>query len=316
MIITLRIFILLALPVAALGGDGVTLPMVYHKDKLIVRVKTIQGDTLHFLFDTGSRDLLLDSAIAVKYQLINDKSSTVTAPFAKNIYLPAKVFKRKQLFADSLLNHLFRRGEAVNMSRLNIPSDIKIDGFIGISDSMKKTHSVLIDFVKNMIAIGCNEDGIAPFPVHHSVDMLYSDDGFASQRSKYSRIFPGGKLKLFYKGGHTIATNLIFDTGCHWEIALVTTLPSDSVLVYQYTSRKKPPIKYHDKRENVDYWMADSMMVGGKIVQKNIQTVYLKRFYDDTFGYNPVGVLLGAPFFKRYRQVYFNFPARRVDFVR
>lgn len=79
---------------------------------------------------------------------------------------------------------------------------------------------------------------------------------------------------------------------------------------------KKALPNYHDEQENVDYWIADSIIISDKITVKKVKTVYIKSYSNYTFGDLQIGVLLGAPFFKRFKQVYFNFPAKRIDFVK
>jgi len=310
--ISFLLFCVFTLTVSA--QHKLTLPIIYHKDKIFVTLQTTQNDTLHFMFDTGSRDLLVDSAVAAKYHFTDKKSNNVVVPFARNIYLNGQAFYKKNLFTDTLLNGLYPWGKAVNLARLDLSSDIKIDGIIGISEHLEN-HTVLIDFVNNTLTIASSVINSNLKNISHSVTMLYSDDGSESKRSELFRVFPANKFNGYYKGGHTINTNLIFDTGCHWETAIVTIFDSDSLFTNKDIHNKRKPTKYHDKKEKIDYWIADSITIANKITLKNIKTVYLKAYSGPTFGNLSVGILLGAPFFKRYKQVYFNFPAKRIDFV-
>lgn len=221
-------FLFLTPFVATFCRNEVTLPMLYHKDKLILQITTVQNDTLHFLFDTGSRDLLIDSSIAAKYQLISDKSRNTMVPFANNIILPGKTFFKKKIFSDTLLNSYYPWGTAVNMANLNIPSHIKIDGIIGISEDLEN-HSVLMDFANNTLFIADSSTNYNLPTISKSVKMLYSDDGCESSRSKFSKVRPASKFRGHYKKGAVIETNLIFDTGCHWETAFVSTFTLDDV---------------------------------------------------------------------------------------
>lgn len=308
-------FLFTVIALATNAQPSISLPLFYHKDKIFVRIPTVQHDTLHFLFDTGSRDMFVDSAIAAKYQLTDEMDNKKTLfAFAKNIYLPGKFFYKQALFSDTILNGLYPRGKSVNLSKLKLSSDIKIDGIIGISEAIEK-YIVQIDFATNTLTMA---DSTAPYRIkknYYSVEMLYSDDGFETKSSKYSRSLPASKFLGHYSGGHFIETNLIFDTGCHWETALVTNLSIDSVYAHKGNRSRKIPTKYHDKKENIDYLIADSIAIAGKIIIKKVKSIYLKSYSSDAFGSLPIGILIGAPFFKRYKQVYFNFPAKRIDFV-
>jgi hypothetical protein len=309
-------FLFAVIALTSHAQQAISLPLLYHKDKIFVCIPTLQGDTLHFMFDTGSRDMFVDSAVAVKYQLINEKSSNSLFAFAKNIYLPGKFFRKQGLFSDTILNKLYPLGQSVNLSKLKLSSDIKIDGILGISPAMEK-HTIRIDFANNIVTIADSTTHFDIKKTHHSVDMLYSDNGFETKRSAFSKIIPAGKFLGYYGSGYFIETNLIFDTGCHWEAAIITLLPLDSVYTHKPARRNsKIPHKYYDKQENIDYLMANSLSIAGQIIVKKVKTVYLKSYLGDAFGSLPSGILIGAPFFKRFKQVYFNFPAKRIDFVK
>lgn len=309
-------FLFAVIALTSHAQQAISLPLLYHKDKIFVCIPTLQGDTLHFMFDTGSRDMFVDSAVAVKNQLVDTKKDDGLFGFAKNIYLTGKFFNEKNLFSEATLNRLYPLGKSVNLSKLKLESDIKIDGILGISPAMEK-HIIRIDFVDNTVTIADSTTSFDIKKTHHSVDMLYSDNGFETKRSASSKLIPAGKFLGFYGSGYFIKTNLIFDTGCHWEAAITTLLPLDSVYTRKPASRSsKIPHKYYDKQENVDYLMADSLLIAGKITIKKVKTVYLKSYLGDAFGSLPIGILLGAPFFKRFKQVYFNFPDKRIDFVK
>lgn len=309
-------FLFVVIAFTSNAQHAISLPLLYHKDKIFVCIPTLQGDTLHFMFDTGSRDMFVDSAVAVKYQLTNEKSSTTMFAFAKNIYLPGKFFNEKILFADTTLNRLYSLGKSVNLSKLKLSSDIKIDGILGISPAIEK-YILRIDFVNKTATIADSTSRFSINKIHHSVDMLYSDNGFETKRSASSKLIPSSKFLGYYGSGYFIETNLLFDTGCHWEAAIVTQLPLDSVYARQPARHSsKMPHKYYDKQENIYYLMADSLSIAGKITVKKVKTAYLKSYFGDTFGSLPMGIFVGAPFFKRFKQVYFNFPAKRIDFVK
>jgi hypothetical protein len=203
----------------------------------------------------------------------------------------------------------------VNFSRLGLSSDIKIDGIIGISDAMEKKHVVLLDFANNILAIADSSTRYDSKAIRHSVKMLYSDDGCESIRSRFTEMLPASKFRGHYKWGNVIETNVFFDIGCHWETVFLSIFAIDAVFNPKHLPGKKVPPRYHDPQEKVDYWIADSIIIAGKIAVKKVKSVYIKTRHNLMFGDLPVGVLLGAPFFKRFKQVYFNFPARRVDFV-
>jgi hypothetical protein len=300
----------------AVQAHGTTLRMLYHKDKIVVQAISRLNDTLHFLFDSGSSGILLDSAVADKHGLIPKKEYNTTVPFIKGLYVRGITFQNNNLFMEPVLNRIFDWGQAIDIQKVAIPSDIKIDGFWGPNQTMEQ-FTVLLDFSKGRLSFADSSQSYKLPPNSQSIGMMYTDEGHPSILSKYGRNILSNKVQLYHQTGHRINTHLLFDTGCHWEAVIVTAKSIDSVFINSLPhGQLKKPTKYFDKKEKVFYWMADSLVIANAIMLKKVKTYYLKTFSMTTFGSLDTYIFIGAPFFKRYRQVYFNFPARRVDFVR
>ena len=293
--------------------SAIKLNCVYVDNRIILEIQSSKGKTLNFLFDTGSNDFLVDSAVAFEYNLCNSGSKKFGASFP-NGQVRGKFFSSSKLFKNDSLNALYSYGVAIKISQQNIGSRIKIDGIIGVNRAIEKLVT-MIDFEDNTFEI------LTSIPVNTSknsfqIGLIYTDNGYGAGLSEYYKKLSATRAKFYISNEVFINTNISIDTGSNIDFVLLTSQNIDSLI-----KKINKPYESINKKQSLgnnlttEYkFKADSIVVDNLILKKDI-TMNLTpadKMINISFGSLKTFGLIGAPFLKQYKRVFFDYPAQRL----
>ena len=287
----------------------------YVKDRIILTVETNKNDKINLLFDSASNDFLLDSAIAAKYDLIDLDTAPMKMSFVNGTSVFRK-FTNKSLFKDTLLNKAYVFGKALRLKAMQEGLPIQINGVIGINPYLEK-YVIGLNFEKEQLEISDKD------PTYDkktfSSELIFSDSDYGNQLSQYSHKLAAIKVRYILSNNVVINANALFDTGCNINFVVNSSSNIDSLL----EAAKKAvtivikKVSLGNDELKIYKIVADSVVLNGEKSYNN-SLIYFTKIPDNRmpeFGDAKSSGLIGAPFLKKFKEVLFDFPKKKVFFI-
>ncbi|MBS1729159.1 MAG: aspartyl protease family protein [Bacteroidetes bacterium] len=247
-----------------------------------------KDDTLHFVFDTGSGGISLDSATTDKLKIPRVKSDKIVKGIAGNIQVDFAYDHTLHFYGLSVEHLDFHIN---NYDILTASYGIRIDGIIGYS--FLRRYIVMINYDKHMMDI-------------YSPGALDYPKGGYVLKPQFSTL---ARLDVNIQDNNRILTKYYFDTGAGLCMLLSEDLVQDSAL---FKKRRK-------------FYPTQAEGLGGK---KTMYLTYIKdikvgpyRFkdvpvyvFDDTYkvtSYPQTGGLIGNDILRRFN-IILNYPKQEI----
>jgi len=273
-----------------IAQEKLTFPIRLCNNRIIIDYLH-KNDTIHLIFDSGSTANLIDYNSS---ELLNIKS------FNQNNYIDYGINKLKTSIGETNDKVLFGKVWNVLDKNYYLKGICDFSGIVGVSNIFSK-YVVEINFNDKEINFNTSKQ-IKPIS-NFTKKIKLNDPTIGNETSATSYI------KGLYSVTGNIKTNdttidkvqFLIDTGSQFEIALILT---DSSLIKKYSEGKKEYSSEFEGKKVVDYttikYCIDSTNYNFK---SEVLMFYTKPSIFNIFGRSKVGVLLGTPYFSKYKSV-------------
>lgn len=260
------------------------------KNRIVIKVETDNG-ILNLLFDTGSNLSNLDSTIASRLNL----------PFLSETYIPTpagsiKAYNTKFHLFDGYNLSWVSTSMSYQSKSLNYP----IHGLLGVKDILQK-EMIDIDFENRKIHFGNSSSKLIDsfYPI-----FLTNANRSVSALGIAFGPFPAIEGNLSFGNNKSIGINLVIDTGCHYDFALISR---DSSIFKSYVNKSEDYFLLSGEKRLLAFGNA---CVSGKI---KIGCGNKPFFYDPSvfYIYNSESIgLIGVPTLKKCKRIIINWPEK------
>ena len=267
-----------------------TFDFIIVENNIVVKVETDNG-ILNLLFDTGSNLSILDSTVASHLNLPFLSETYMPTPVARSI----KVYNTEFHLFDEYNLHWVITSMSYQAKSLNYP----IHGLFGVKNVLKK-EIIDIDFENHKIHIG--NPSLMLINSFYSINLINVNRSVSGLGIAFGPL-PGIRGSMAFGNNKSIAINLVIDTGCHYDFALIS---QDSLLV-----------KFANKRE--DYFLMNgvkTLLSFGKVCVSSkikISCGYKPFFYNPTLSVKYMSEsigLIGIPTLKKCKRIIINWPEK------
>jgi len=285
------IIFLMAIDNVAFASYKQTFAFTLVENRIVIKVETNNG-ILNLLFDTGSDLSILDSI----------KASQLKLPFLTKTHLKTPAGKIVGYWTKfSLFNQYNMSWITTSLSYQTISLNYPIHGLLGVKGILQK-EIIDIDFENQKIHIYNPNQKL-----QKKYNPIYLINGNRSQDFGIGSFFsflPAVEGNISFKDNHSKKIDLIIDTGCQYDFALIS---QDSLIFKLYAN------------EHSDYFLLNGKKVlihfGNAYICNNHAKCceYIPFFYDPNlfkiYRNESIG-LIGIPILKKYKRIIINWPGK------
>jgi TM2 domain-containing membrane protein YozV len=262
-------------------------------DNIIIIEYYINNQKFNLLFDTRSDITILDSAKAENARLIVQVKPHLLSLLTSNII----VYDIYNEFNEFPVLVASSKGF----------HKLPFDGVLGASKIMLE-NTIEIDFVKNRITI---VDSIPQLEKNLSnyLKLMMLDSKNDSPKKNYMGVIPSITGKIFTNDS-IIQTAFIINTGCRMETVI---LISDSLLIRKISDKKRSYSNIFSEKKIVDFCKINYQLDNNN--KKYNSQSYIFQYNSgpfSTIGYKSIGVLLGVPFYKKFKSIIIDWPEKKL----
>jgi hypothetical protein len=274
----------------AFSNSQQTFDFTLVKNRIVMKVETDNG-ILNLLFDTGSSLSILDSTIA----------SHLNLPFASETLIPTtagsvKAYNTKfNLFDEYNLSWVLASMSYQSKS-LNYP----IHGLLGVKNILKK-EMIDIDFENQKIHFGNSSSKL--INSFYPISLINANRSVSGLGIAFGP-FPAIDGNLSFGKNRSIGIDLVIDTGCHYDFALIT---QDSLIIKSSANKTEDYFLMNGDKRLLNF--------GNACISSKIKIVcgYKPIFYDprtiNIYNSESIG-LIGIPTLKKCKRIIINWPEK------
>lgn|GEM_PF-3812171 len=299
----------------AFSALPVLLPFKCIDNRIIVRVATSKGDTLNFLFDTGSDIFLIDSASVADHGLAKHYEGKIPIPLLAGTLLQGTVFQNQSMFRDPGINLIYNTLIAIDAKKIPNMPGIPIHGIMGVNHFMQR-YIIRIDFESQTIGLVDGNEAILNEKKTLVIPMIYTDKDHETHLSKYARLLPATLARVYISRGNLITTNALFDTGIRFDFLLFTCLQTDSLLRCWGKSNAydSTPDSAFTIEKGRYAFTGDSLKIGGNIFETTTSIQLAQTSVPGLVDFGDLQTVLdiGVAYLKKYKTIDFDYPGKRI----
>ena len=256
------------------------------ENRIIVEVG-VNNETLHFIFDTGADDSVIDSSKASKmgYHALSPTFMPTAAGSIRAYQTDFKLLKEYKLYWLT-----------TSCQYLSTTLKCQIDGLLGVKKILLK-EMIDIDFENLKIRIGHTDE---------KLNKILLKDGNKAQGSDFGGAFsslPSFEGNMTFKDHQTKKFDFIIDTGCHFDFVLFT---QDSLFIKANTEKPQDYFLFDGRKAAVRFGRVGTKgrRPGGRPLVPFFYDPYVHVYKNESLA------LVGLPTLKKFRRVVIDWPDR------
>lgn len=270
----------------------ISFPFEVHHEGIIIKYQ-VKDTSLKFIFDTGSD---LNIIPLEKAHLFNAKYCNEFRIINLG-YLNLKLTS-----ANAIDENIFGQKRCLINKKNLLTPEYNVDGLVGASGLLNK-YIIDICFKDNLIKFFNHETFIKP---SYSADLIELDidkpsKGYETDASLLTADAASVSGEILISDTSKITTQFLIDTGSRFEIALMI---NDSSIIRQLSVGKEKYENFFGYSKELNYTFLKYKLLKDQYSPKIKSFIfYQEPSIFSIFGARKIGVLLGLPFFKRYKSV-------------
>ena len=256
------------------------------ENRIIVEME-VNNETLHFIFDTGSDDSVIDSARASKmgYHALSPTFMPTAAGSIHAYQTDFKLLKEYKLYWLT-----------TSCQYLSTTLKCQIDGLLGVKKIMLK-EMIDIDFENLKIRIGHTDE---------KLNQILLRDGNKAQGSDFGRAFsslPVFEGNISFKDHQTKKIDFILDTGCHFDFVLLT---EDSLFIKANTGKPQDYLLFDGRKTGTRFGRVgtNGRRHGSRPIVPFFYSPVLHVYKNESLA------LVGLPTLRKFKRIIIDWPDR------